>query len=50
MACKGICIRHKTSGRYTSGHKRCGHCNLFIKWDGLWRPCCGYKLRSRPRQ
>jgi hypothetical protein len=41
MTCKGICIRHKaqkpsgTSGRYTSGQKRCQICEIFIKWDGL---------------
>ena len=50
MACKGVCIHYKTSGRYGNGHKRCGHCNLFVKWDGFWCPCCGYKLRSRPRR
>jgi hypothetical protein len=20
-----------------------------MKWDGLWCPCCGYRLRSKPR-
>jgi hypothetical protein len=49
MPCKGICIRHKASGRYATGHKRCQQCNLFINWDELWCPCCGYKLRTRPR-
>jgi predicted amidophosphoribosyltransferase len=50
MTCKGICIRHKASGRYATGHKRCQQCDLFIEWDGLWCPCCGYKLRTRPRK
>ena len=49
MTCKGICIHHKASGRYAYGHKRCQQCNLFIKWDELWCPCCGYKLRIGPR-
>ena len=49
MPCKGICIRHKVSGRYVNGHKRCQHCNLFIKWEELLCPCCGYKLRIGPR-
>ena len=54
MACKGICIRHKAqkpvgSGRYATGQKRCQICELFIRWDGLWCPCCGYRLRTRPR-
>jgi predicted amidophosphoribosyltransferase len=49
MPCKGICIRHKVVGRYANGHKRCQHCNLFIKWEELLCPCCGYKLRIGPR-
>src|SRR5918911_1179608 len=54
MTCKGICIRHKAqkpvgSGRYASGQKRCQICEIFIKWDGLWCPCCGYRLRTKPR-
>jgi hypothetical protein len=54
MTCKGICVRHKAqkpvgSGRYAMGQKRCQICELFIKWDGLWCPCCGYRLRTKPR-
>jgi predicted amidophosphoribosyltransferase len=49
MPCNGICIRHKVSRGYGNGHKRCNHCNLYIKWDGLLCPCCGYKLRVAPR-
>jgi hypothetical protein len=54
MTCKGICIRHKAqkpvgSGRYSMGQKRCQICEIFIKWDGLWCPCCGYRLRTKPR-
>jgi hypothetical protein len=54
MTCKGICIRHQAqkpvgSGRYATGQKRCQVCEVFIKWDLLWCPCCGYKLRTRPR-
>ena len=49
MTCKGICIRHRTSNHYASGQKRCQVCEIFIKWDGLFCPCCGYKLRTRPR-
>ena len=50
MPCKGICIRHKAVGPYATGHKRCKECSLFIKWEGLWCPCCGYKLRIEPRK
>ena len=54
MTCKGICIRHKaatpsSSSRYGSGQRRCQICEIFIKWDGLWCPCCGYRLRTKPR-
>jgi hypothetical protein len=54
MTCKGICIRHKAQkpfgiGRYAAGQRRCQICTIFIKWDGIWCPCCGYRLRSKPR-
>ncbi len=54
MTCKGICIRHRAqkpvgSGRYVSGQRRCQICEIFIKWEGLWCPCCGYRLRTKPR-
>jgi hypothetical protein len=54
MVCKGICVRHKAvkpvaTGRYSTGQKRCQVCEIFLKWDGLWCPCCGYRLRTRPR-
>jgi hypothetical protein len=56
MPCKGICVRHKAlkpkplgTGRYSAGQKRCQGCELFLRWDGFWCPCCGYRLRTRPR-
>jgi hypothetical protein len=54
MVCKGICIRHKAhkpvdDGRYATGQKRCQVCEIFINWNGLWCPCCGYRLRTKPR-
>src|SRR5215216_7771140 len=54
MVCKNICIRHRAqkpvgSGRYVIGQKRCQICEMFIQWDGLWCPCCGYRLRTKPR-
>jgi hypothetical protein len=54
MVCKGICVRHKAMkpvriGRYSTGQKRCQICETFLKWDGLWCPCCGYRLRTKPR-
>jgi len=54
MSCKGICLRFKADkphsiGRYASGQRRCQICEIYIKWEGFWCPCCGYRLRSRPR-
>jgi uncharacterized paraquat-inducible protein A len=56
LTCKGICERHKAlkpshrlGGRYSAGQKRCQTCALFIKWDGLWCPCCSSRLRANPR-
>lgn len=52
--CKGICERYKATKpidgrRYFSGQKRCKTCSVFIKWEGLWCPCCGYRLRMMPQ-
>ena len=56
MTCKGICLRHKAikpkgakTGRYILGQKRCQICEIFLLWPGLFCPCCGYRLRTRPR-
>jgi hypothetical protein len=51
MTCKGICVHYKAaSNHYANGQKRCLVCDLFIKWNGLFCPCCGYRLRIRPRK
>jgi hypothetical protein len=52
VTCKGICLRHRAqepvgSGRYACGQKRCQVCEIFIKWDLLSCPCCGFKLRTK---
>lgn len=54
MTCKGACIRYKAqkpscTGRYAIGQKRCQICEIFIAYEGLWCPCCGYRLRTKPR-
>lgn len=55
MACKGICTRHRaqkptSQGRYSSGQKRCQVCEIFLTWNvNNWCPCCGYRLRTMPR-
>lgn len=52
--CKGICTRYKAQkpvglGRYASQQRRCQRCEIFINWVGSWCPCCGYRLRTKPR-
>ena len=54
MSCKGICEKYRAigsfyGGRYNAGQKRCQKCDLFIICDGLRCPCCGYRLRTKPR-
>ncbi len=54
MSCKGVCGQYKADkpvgiGRYASGQKRCQICELYIRWEGLWCPCCKYRLRCKPR-
>ena len=51
---KDMCLRYRTKkgqsgSRYANGQKRCQTCEIFIRWEGLWCPCCGYRLRTMPR-
>lgn len=51
MPCKSKCVEFKATvgwgqSHYDLQHKRCQICEIFMKWDGLWCPCCGYRLRS----
>lgn len=54
MGCKGICSRYKAvkpvgSRRYESGQVRCMPCQTFLIWDKLFCPCCGTRVRTKPR-
>jgi len=54
MNCKGICQNHKAKkpkdgGRYETGQKRCNSCCVFMKYDGLFCPCCNLRLRKSSR-
>ena len=33
-------------GPYDQGFKRCVICG-YIKWDGIYCPCCRYKLKTK---
>lgn len=54
MSCRDICAKYKAKkpprkGRYASGQRRCQVCEIFMSWQGSYCPCCGCKLRTRPR-
>jgi len=55
MQCNELCKKYKIKGnsyeggRYEQGQKRCPQCEIFIEWEGLWCPCCGRLLRTKPR-
>jgi len=54
LSCKGVCDKYKADkpvgiGRYASGQRRCQICEIYMHWNGLWCPCCGYRLRCKPR-
>lgn len=46
--CKGICdrIKMRVESRLVKklGGRWCKKCCVFIKWDGLYCPCCRTKL------
>ncbi len=54
MVCKGACPKYKakkptSGGRYEAGQRRCQTCEIWLMWEGIWCPCCGYRLRTKPR-
>ncbi|MDC8437716.1 MAG: hypothetical protein LV468_01800 [Candidatus Nitrosotenuis sp.] len=55
LKCKGICKTKyreslgQVSLRYTGGQKRCGVCDVYLKWDDSKCPCCNSILHVRPR-
>ena len=55
MTCNEICLKFKAvkstkkNTRYALGQKRCNACGVFMEWEGITCPCCGSKLRTRPR-
>ena len=52
--CKNICLKYKVNRkqkgcRYNHNHKYCVECQIFMLWGGVFCPCCGTKLRAKPR-
>ena len=59
MPCNGVCHRYARTGFmrtgivrgwYKLGLKRCKACDVYLKWDGVWCPCCNGKLSTRPKR
>lgn len=58
MVCRGFCLTNqfetKAKRGYQEGFKFCKQCGppaqdgIYIKWDGVFCPCCGQNLRVRP--
>ncbi len=52
MPCRDICKKYKATKK---GHinynnaKRCSNCCEYLKYDGVYCPCCNIKLRCKPR-
>lgn len=61
MGCKGKCDHHKfrmlhkikglggATNSYKNGWKKCTECGISVFTEGLYCPCCNFKLRARPR-
>ena len=56
MVCKGVeGQRHKAKkptngGRYEVGQSRCQICEVYLYYNGVSCPCCGFRLRKNPRK
>jgi len=55
MTCNRVCLEYSVSyggrkGTYNDPLvKRCAECEVYLKYEGRFCPCCGAKLRSRPK-
>lgn len=54
LVCKGQCIvKYETKKTVAkareNGYKRCSKCLVFIKYEGIYCPCCGVRLKNSPR-
>jgi len=52
-SCNNICINFKdakkTRYKYENGYKRCIPCGIAFKYEGIFCPCCGTRLRGKVR-
>jgi hypothetical protein len=42
-------MRPSTGLRYILGQKHCQVCQIFTIWESLFCPCCGGRLRNKPK-
>ena len=53
--CKNTCTNgtfdHKklVRGDLKRDYKRCSKCSVFLKYEGVYCPCCGVRLKYSPR-
>lgn len=50
-ACNGLCTRvdRTKAGGYGRGMKRCSKCEVYWHVAGVICPCCGVRLRHKPK-
>ena len=55
MGCKDQCTKPEYEPKKlvkfleTSPYKKCTTCCIYIKWEGLYCPCCSYRLSKRAK-
>lgn len=55
VRCKSLCGNYASAitpglSRYADGQSRCITCDVYVKWEGIFCPCCGGRLRKKPRR
>ena len=53
--CKGVCTNSEyetkktVRGKLREDYRRCSICCVFLKYEGIYCPCCGVRLKVSPR-
>ena len=53
--CKGVCTNSEyetkktVRGKLREEYRRCSVCCVFLKYQGIYCPCCGVRLKVSPR-
>jgi|TARA_R110000787_G_scaffold70884_3_gene157748 hypothetical protein len=40
--------KKKVRGAASQGYRRCSVCEIFLKYDGIYCPCCSNRMRVTP--